>query len=214
MTGKEAMPPKPGNSRIDAMRHAFHARFGDDLRFLRGLIETPKTVGAILPTGPVMAARMASVVRPDQPLRVLELGPGTGVITEAILKTGLVPEKLVCVEYSQDFARHLRQRYPAVTVLTGDAFALRHTLGAHADETFDCVVSALPLLNFTPEERSGLIDALLDRVPPGRPVIQFSYGPRSPVPPLRGRFTTERYDFVLRNVPPAQLWLFKRAAPL
>lgn len=200
------------HKRIGALRGAFSARFGDEMRFFRTLIDEPRAVGALLPTGPAMAAKMASVVRTDSPLPVLELGPGTGVITKAILERGLAPEKLVCVEFSSEFVNLMRLRFPGVTVIEGDAFALDITLGAMNSETFDCVVSALPLLNFPSASRIALIADLLGRIPHGRPVIQFSYGPKPPVAAQPGRFTVSRHAVVLRNVPPAQIWLYRKAA--
>lgn len=207
---------KPGrklsfSQRLDRLRGAVNTSFGDELRFLRHLARAPREVGAVLPTGAAMAGRMAAIVRPEAELPVLELGPGTGVITKAILARGLAPEKLVCVEHSPAFARLLRGRFPSVTVVEGDAFALKAALGPLAARGFDCVVSALPLLNFPPAERERLMAELVALVPDGRPVVQFSYGPRPPVPARPGRFTVGRLALVLRNVPPAQVWLYRRA---
>lgn len=192
------------------VRH-FRSKFSDELRFLNGLRDQPKTVGAVWPTGQIMARRMASVTDPAASLPVLELGPGTGVITKAILENGVKPEKLYAVEYAHAFASELRLRFPHVHVVEGDAFNLDETLGEAAGLTFDCAVSALPLLNFPPALREHLIHDVLNRLTPGRPMIQFSYGPFAPVPPKKGMWTVERYDFVLRNIPPARLWLYRRA---
>lgn len=197
--------------RLRKLRGALAARFGDELKFLRTMIDEPRSVGAILPTGPGVARQMASVVDPASGLRILELGPGTGVITKAILARGIAPERLVCVEYSPDFARHIRVAFPRVEVIEGDAFNLAATLGSAAGETFDCVVSALPLLNFPLERRIALFDDLLGRIAPGRPVIQFSYGPKPPVAARPGHFSVERHAVVLKNVPPAQIWVYRKA---
>ena len=192
------------------VRH-FRSRFSEELRFLHGLRDQPKTVGAVWPTGQIMARRMASVTDPDCALPVLELGPGTGVITRAILDHGIRPEQLYAVEYSHAFASELRLRFPHINVIEGDAFNLDETLGSAAELTFDCAVSALPLLNFSAPMREHFINDVLGRLAPGRPMIQFSYGPFAPVPARKGLWTVERYDFVLRNIPPARLWLYRRA---
>jgi phosphatidylethanolamine/phosphatidyl-N-methylethanolamine N-methyltransferase len=192
------------------VRH-FRSRFSEELRFLNGLRDQPKTVGALWPTGQIMARRMASITDPHSSLPVLELGPGTGVITKAILEHGIKPEQIFAVEYSHAFACELHLRYPHVNVIEGDAFNLDETLGDAAQSVFDCAVSALPLLNFPVALREHFIDDVLSRLSPGRPLIQFSYGPFAPVPAKRGLWTVERYDFVLRNIPPARLWLYRRA---
>ena len=189
----------------------FRSRFSDEIRFLSDLKRQPKAVGAIWPTGQIMARRMASIVNPSSGLPVLELGPGTGVITHAILERGLQPGLLHAVEYSASFASELRLRFPSIHVHQGDAFNLQETLGKHADLRFDCAVSALPLLNFPVAMRETLIGDLLSRMSPGRPLLQFSYGPFAPVPARAGQWSVERYDFVLRNIPPARLWIYRQS---
>lgn len=188
------------------------ARFNEEIRFIKGWLADVKAVGAILPTSSVTARIMASVVDPASGLPVLELGPGTGVITKAILERGIAPDQLYSVEYSKDFADHLKIEFPDVNIIQGDAFDLDTTLGEKKDQIFDCVVCAVPLIYLPVEQRAGLIEDLLDRVNPGRPVIQITYSPKSPVPPGSGSFEVVHYDYVLRNVPPANLFVYRRPA--
>lgn len=187
-------------------------RFDEELRFFKGWIDKPRAVGSIVPTSSVTAKRMASVIRPETGLPVLELGPGTGVITKAILARGVKPQDVYTVEYSEEFVRHLKAGYPGINVIHGDAFDLDRTLGEHSDLTFDAVISGVPLLNFPVEMRIDYVRSLLDRLPPGRPIVQITYGPLSPVPAGRGDYTVQHLDFVIRNIPPAQLWLYRRGA--
>lgn len=194
------------------LRRALARRFDEELRFFKGWIDRPRAVGSIVPTSTVTARRMASVVDVGSGLPVLELGPGTGVITRAILDTGLPPEMLWSVEYSEDFAEHLREEFPDVNIIRGDAFDLDRTLGDDRGLTFDSIVSGVPLLNFPVEQRVAYVEDLLNRIPPGRPIVQLTYGPLSPVPPGRGSYTVEHFDFILRNLPPTQLWLYRRGA--
>lgn len=189
----------------------FAEKFDDELKFFRGWIDKPKAVGAIIPTSSVTARRMASVIDVKSNLPVLEIGPGTGVITKAILAKGVKPRNLFAVEYSHDFVEHLRRLYEGVNVIEGDGFDLDTTLGEHAGLTFDCVVSGVPLLNFSVERRVAYLENLLKRIPHGRPVVQITYGPKSPIPPGQGDYSVERFDFVLRNIPPARLWIYRRA---
>ena len=185
-------------------------RFDDEIRFIKVWMDGPKAVGAIMPTSSVTARSMASVVNPLSGLPVLELGPGTGVITRAILARGVASSDLVSIEYSADFHARLQQDFPGVRFIHGDAFDLDTTLSDEADGLFDCVVSGIPLLNFPMARRIALIEDLLDRVPPGRPVVQFCYGPASPVVAHGASFEVVHHDFVLRNVPPARLWIYRR----
>jgi phosphatidylethanolamine/phosphatidyl-N-methylethanolamine N-methyltransferase len=194
------------------LRQSLARRFDEELRFFRGWMDKPRAVGAIVPTSGVTARKMASVADPSSGLPVLELGPGTGVITKAILQAGVRPENLSSIEYSQDFVSHLRRVYPQVNVIQGDAFDLDRTLGDQRDTMFDSVISGVPLLNFPVERRVAYVEDLLDRIPAGRPIVQITYGPASPVPPGRGNYTVEHFDFILRNIPPSRLWIYRRGA--
>lgn len=188
----------------------FARRFDDEIRFFKGWMDGPKAVGAIMPTSSVTARSMASVVNPASGLPVLELGPGTGVITRAILARGVAPSDLVSIEFSAEFHTRLQRDFPGVRFIHGDAFNLDDTLGGLKADLFDSVVSGIPLLNFPMASRVALIEDLLDRLPPGRPVVQFSYGPSSPVISRGASFRVDHHDFVLRNVPPARLWIYRR----
>ncbi|TKT82395.1 phospholipid N-methyltransferase PmtA [Aquamicrobium sp. LC103] len=194
------------------LRRSISRRFDEELRFFKGWIDKPRAVGSIIPTSSVTARRMASVINPNSGLPVLELGPGTGVITKAILERGVKPASLYCVEYSEDFVRHLRGDFPEVNIIQGDAFNLNETLGENRGLQFDAIVSGVPLLNFPVEQRVRYVEDLLDRIPAGRPIIQLTYGPKSPVPAGRGNYTVEHFDFVIRNIPPTQLWIYRRGA--
>lgn len=185
-------------------------KFDDEIRFFKRWMDRPRNVGAIMPTSGVAARSMTSVINPASGLPVLELGPGTGVITRAILARGIAPTNLVAVEFSPEFYSRLKLDFRDVRFILGDAFDLDRTLGEFGRTQFDSVISGIPLLNFGVRERVALIEDLLDRVPPGRPVMQFSYGPTSPVPPRSGSFDVIHHDFVIRNVPPARLWLYRR----
>jgi phosphatidylethanolamine/phosphatidyl-N-methylethanolamine N-methyltransferase len=185
-------------------------KFDEEIRFFKGMMQGPKTVGSIVPTSSITARKMASVVNPNSGLPVLELGPGTGAITKAILGRGIQPENLVAIEYSTDFFNHLVRLYRGVHFINGDAFDLDKTLGVLRGQTFDSVVSGIPLLNFPMQARVSLLESLLDRLPQGRPVVQISYGPVSPIIARPESYHIQHFDFIVRNIPPAQLWIYRR----
>ncbi len=185
-------------------------RIENEFRFFKTWIDKPKALGAVLPTSSVTARKMASLITPSPDNLVLELGPGTGVITKAILERGIVPQNLYTVEHTEDFIDQLEADFPDVNVLHGDAFDLNAHLPDFGNQKFDSIISAIPLLNFPIKERVALLNDLLDRLAPGRPVVQISYGPASPVPPSWGSYSVEPLDWVVRNLPPARLWVYRR----
>ena len=178
----------------------------DNLRFLRALITNPKSVGAIFPSSAALARAIARQIDPGCG-PVLEIGPGTGAVSEAILARGVEPGHLTLLEYDGDFARHLAARFVGVHVMQGDAFDLDHALGTRPP--FGAVVSCLPLLNFPPPLRTGLMEAIVRRLLPGAPVIQFSYGAHAPAVPPDG-FNVTRAAYVLANIPPAKVWVYRQ----
>lgn len=180
--------------------------FADNLRFLRALITNPKSVGAIFPSGPALAQAVARQIDPA-PGPVLEIGPGTGVISEAILTRGVAPQDLTLLEYDEEFARHLAARFAGVHVVQGDAFDLDRSLGARPP--FGAIVSGLPLLNHPVAQRLAFMDSLARRLRPGAPLIQFSYGLHAPVGPPDG-FTVTCAASVLANLPPAKVWVYRQ----
>jgi phosphatidylethanolamine/phosphatidyl-N-methylethanolamine N-methyltransferase len=181
----------------------------DQIRFLKGLARRPRMTGAIAPSGPALAGKMASYVDLASDLPIIELGPGTGVVTRALIERGVAPERIIAIEYSPDFCRLLAERFPEITIIRGDAYDLDRTLDGRAPRVAN-VVSSLPLPARPPEDRRRLIEAALDRTEPGNPYIQFSYLTRAPAAPVPGRFTAEPSPWVWLNVPPARVWLYRR----
>ena len=181
----------------------------DNMRFLRALITRPRSIGALFPSSPALAKAMARQIDPAAG-PVLEIGVGTGVISEAILEHGVTPGQLTLLEYDEDLARHLAERFAKATVIQGDAFDLDATLGGQRDTAFGAIVSSLPLLNHPVPRRRAYMESLARRLVPGGVIIQFSYGPNAPVAPPPG-YAVTRADLVLANIPPAQVWVYRKA---
>lgn len=188
------------------------AKIRDEARFVRQWLGNPRSIGAITPSGPDLARAMAGFLDPASAGRVVELGPGTGVVTDAILKRGIDPSKLTSIEYCSDFAALLKQRFPGVQIVRGDAYDLEASLDADMVELAG-VVSSLPLFTSPYEKRRALIMDALDRLAPGAPFIQFSYALVPPVKAEAGLFTVSKTGWILNNVPPARVWVYRKVAP-
>jgi phosphatidylethanolamine/phosphatidyl-N-methylethanolamine N-methyltransferase len=181
----------------------------DNLRFLRALIARPKNVGAVAPSSRGLARAIARQIDPALPGPVLELGPGTGVITQALLEHGIAADRLTAIEYDPDFAAAVAKRFHGVHVIQGDAFDLAHTLGARDHAPFAGIISGLPLLNFPMTRRRALVDGALARLAPNAPLVQFSYGMHAPVVPPPG-YSVHNAAFVWANLPPARVWVYRK----
>ena len=181
----------------------------DELRFLRSLVVRPRSMGAIAPSSPALARKIAEQIDPRTEGMVIELGPGTGVVTDALIARGIVEDRLIVIESDPDMAQLVRERFPKLRVVEGDAYDLERSLIGHACEGLAGVVSGLPLLNQPVARRYALIATALAHLAPGAPFIQFSYGWTPPVPAGKD-FTVEHAGLVLVNLPPARVWVYRR----
>jgi phosphatidylethanolamine/phosphatidyl-N-methylethanolamine N-methyltransferase len=181
----------------------------DGVRFLSSWLKNPKNIGAVAPSGPALSRTMAAIVDPAVNGAIVELGPGTGPVTAALLERGIDPKRLVLVEYDKDFCAVLRGKFPDVKVVQGDAFALDQTLQGHVSFPLAAIVSSLPLLNFAPEQRQRLIESAIRLMRPQSPFIQFTYGANSPLPVRSEHYETSASKRVWWNLPPARVWTYR-----
>jgi phosphatidylethanolamine/phosphatidyl-N-methylethanolamine N-methyltransferase len=185
--------------------------FEEQLRFLRGLFARPRNVGAIAPSSPELARAIAEQIDPERSGPILELGPGTGVVTAALVARGIAATRITAIEYDREFAGLVAQRFPGVTVIQGDAFDLSATLGTNGVPHYAGIVSGLPLLNHAPERRHALIEGALARLLRDAPFVQFSYGFTPPISPPPG-CRVARTAVIWKNLPPARVWVYRKLA--
>jgi phosphatidylethanolamine/phosphatidyl-N-methylethanolamine N-methyltransferase len=184
---------------------------GDGAHFLRSLLATPRLTGAVAPSGHVLARAMAAAVDAASLGLVVELGPGTGPVTRALIERGLDPRRLVLVEYDPRFCRILESRFEGVLIIEGDAYDLPHTLAEFGGVAIAAVVSSLPLLIQRPHRREKLIADAFALMGPEGVFVQFTYGPLSPIPQetCAGRYSAHRGPAIWRNLPPARVWTYR-----
>ena len=184
----------------------------DEARFLRSWFERPLVTGSVTPSGKMLARMMASYVDPRTPGPVIELGPGTGPVTEALIRRGIEQERLVLVEYNPDFCKLLQKRFPRATILRGDAYNMKQTIGELLTSKAAATVSSLPLFTKPLEQRLDLLNAAHTMMHPGSPFVQFTYAVVPPIPERcdAGSYTASRSSRVWLNLPPARVWVYRR----
>src|SRR3974377_94508 len=148
-------------------------RLDDEMQFIRSWIEKPLSTGAVMPSSKALARTMARYVDGDASGPVIEWGPGTGPVTEALVEHGIDQSRLVLVEFNPDFCRLLRARYPEATVVQGDAYRLRRILEVYVREPAAAVVSGLPLLTKPLRTRLRLMADAMGLLPPAAPFFPF-----------------------------------------
>lgn len=185
----------------------------ETLTFLRATRADTSRVGAIAPSGPTLARLMTRDIGRHSGL-VVELGPGTGVLTRALLKQGVREKDLTLVECCQEFAVMLRKKFPEARVLEMDAGRL-HQHEPFLEGAVGAIVSGLPLLNMSPPSVLRILRGAFRWMRPSGAFYQFTYGPRCPVSKLclerlgLGALCTGR---ALVNLPPASVYRIRKMA--
>ena len=187
-------------------------RFEDEARFLRSWLESPLLTGAVTPSSRMLARTMASYVDPRVRGPVVELGPGTGPVTEALIRRGVAQDRLVLVEYNPEFCKLLKRRFPRATIVQGDAYDIRDSIGEAVREPAAAMVSSLPLFTKPMEQRLDLLKTVLDLVRSGAPFVQFTYAVVPPMPARSRTYVASCSNRVWLNLPPARVWVYRRPA--
>jgi len=187
----------------------------DFVQFFRSWVSNPMRVAAVAPSGERLARLMTQEIEPfDGP--ILELGPGTGVFTRALLARGIPESALTLVEFGEEFTVRLRRRFPEARVVQMDAAKLGQC-GLFDDAPFGAVVSGLPLLSMSPSKVAAIVGGAFETMKPGAAFYQFTYGPRCPVqkPILESLgLQAKRIGGTVRNIPPAGVYRISRQNPL
>jgi phosphatidylethanolamine/phosphatidyl-N-methylethanolamine N-methyltransferase len=183
----------------------------DSARFLKSLVARPRLTGAVAPSGRALARAMAAAASPPSDGLIIELGPGTGPVTRALIEAGVERGRLVLVEYDAGFCQLLRQRFAPAKVINGDAYDLPQTLADFSGQQISAVVSSLPLLNQPPHRREKLIGDAFALMGPAGLFVQFTYGPASPIPRAvcADLYEAARSRPILLNLPPARVWTYR-----
>jgi len=185
-------------------------RLDDEVRFLRSWIEKPLHMGAVMPSSKVLARTVAQYVDSHCSRPVIELGPGTGAITDALIAHGVDQKRLVLVEFDPGFCALLRERYPQTRVVQGDAYNLDQTL-KDLDEPASAMVSGLPLVTKPMLTRVKLIRGAFTKMAPGAPFIQFTYSVAPPIPKSLPGVVTQASERIWMNLPPARVWVYRKS---
>ena len=184
-------------------------RLDDEMQFIRSWIEKPLSTGAVMPSSKALARTMARYVDAEASGPVIELGPGTGPVTEALVEHGIDQSRLVLVEFNPDFCRLLRTRYPEATVVQGDAYRLRRIVEVYVREPAAAVVSGLPLLTKPLRTRLRLMADAMGLLAPGAPFVQFTYAMVPPIPKALSGIRVVASELIWLNLPPARVWVYR-----
>ncbi|MGH8174364.1 MAG: class I SAM-dependent methyltransferase [Rhodanobacteraceae bacterium] len=183
--------------------------------FFRQWLRNPRAMAALSPSSRQLAKQMIDQL-PHGAKRVIELGGGTGVFTQALLAHGISAEALLVVELNEELHQLLHQRFPKVHIVCGDAQALKsivHANGFDVDGKVDAVISGLGLLSMSRVTQRSILKGVFAVLGDEGRFIQFTYGPASPVSrELLNELdlNVNRASIAWMNVPPATVYVYTR----
>ena len=193
----------------------WRAEAGRNWVFFRQWLRAPLRTASVVPSSPRLGRAMALAL-PADVRRVVELGAGTGAITRALLQHRLQAADLFVLELNPELHAGLKQEFPGASVVCGDARELPQLLRRterFSDGQTDAVVSSLGFLSMPEGLVEAIVAATLECLPAHGCIVQFTYGPKCPIPAAimeRFQLQARRVDFTLLNLPPASVYLVQR----
>jgi phosphatidylethanolamine/phosphatidyl-N-methylethanolamine N-methyltransferase len=181
--------------------------------FFRQWLRSPKSMGSILPSSKALARAITSAVAWERGQTIVELGAGTGAISQGLLEKGMPRDALMMIELDEQLYDYLRNRFPGVRVVHGDATKLSEIVAEQEIASVSTVVSGLPMVNMPIDFQRAIVSESMKSVRSGGSLLQYSYSPLCPIPVKKLGVKAELVRFVLRNVPPATVWRFRSLEP-
>jgi phosphatidylethanolamine/phosphatidyl-N-methylethanolamine N-methyltransferase len=186
----------------------------DALLFFRAWLSAPLRVASVTPSGRALSSLMTAEISAKTGT-VIELGPGTGVFTDALIGRGVAEENLVLIEYGAEFANQLSHRYPSATTVQMDAAQLRK-LPFRGSAPVGAVVSGLPVLSMPTRKVHAILEGAFWHLGRRGAFYQFTYGLRCPIArPLLERLGLKAtyMGCTFANIPPAGVYRISRRKP-
>lgn len=188
---------------------------GHWLTFFRQWLKSPRSMASIAPSGQQLAELMIAAL-PVDCCRIVELGAGTGAITEALIRHGISPQQLLAVEMDAVLHDVLVRRFPQLQVVHGDARHLgkliaRNGVFGHGD--VDAVFSSLGFLTMPKELQHDILVGAFEVLRPGGVFIQYTYGLSSPLNDEVCKqlgLKSASAGLAWRNIPPARVFVYSR----
>lgn len=156
------------------------------------------------PSSRFLAAKMLNHIPIKEAKVVVELGPGTGVFTEKILKMLGQNTQFIVIELNDDFFNSLQSKlhHPNLHLRHGSADQIGKYLKELGFEKADLIISSLPLANFPSELRKNVIETAKNCLDDQGKFVQFQYSLQS-LKTLKRNFHSVKVDFTAFNLPPA-----------
>ena len=192
------------------MQQTTSLKYKEGELFFRQWLRSPKSMGSVIPSSRALATVIADAVvwKPGQ--YVVELGGGTGAITQGLIARGIPRDKLVVIELDESLYDWLSAHLPGSLVVRGDATKLDRILLDRGITDVSTVISGLPMVGMPFAFQKAIVEQGLAALGADGTMLQYSYSPISPVPARKLGIKAEIVRYVLWNFPPAVIWRYRR----
>lgn len=181
----------------------------ENVIFFKSLLKSPLKTGAFFPSSKHLAISIANFVSiPKEDEYIIELGAGTGRVTEAILLRGVPESQLVVFEMQPSLVKFLRKKFPNTIVIEGNAADMEILLPNHIVGKVSTVVSGIPMVNLRFHEQQAIVKSCQNIMQSDGALLQFTYRPGSPLPSSRLGLRQRYLGHVFMNMPPAAIWQY------
>jgi phosphatidylethanolamine/phosphatidyl-N-methylethanolamine N-methyltransferase len=180
--------------------------------FFRQWLRSPKSMGSVIPSSRALARAVAAEVAWQPGQYVVELGGGTGAISQGLIERGIPRDRLIVVELDGALYGYLKERLTGCRVIQGDATRLDEILARLEVGEVGTVISGLPMVGMPFEFQRAIIDQGFKVMKPGSFMLQYSYSPIAPIPAKKLGIKAKIARYVLWNFPPAAVWRYTKQA--
>lgn len=177
------------------------------LSFYKALLKNPRSIGAVIPSSVHLAHAVANFVLPNKDKLVIELGAGTGVITQALLNQGIDPDRIIAIESSEDLVKKLKSRFPRIKILHGDAAHLSQLLEKQ-NLKVGTVICGLPFLILPQEKVTDILQQIDKVLGPGGRYIKYTYGTKD-IWAEKLHYKKYAIKRIWLNIPPARICVYE-----
>ncbi len=178
--------------------------------FFKRWLKNPLQIGAFFPSSRSLARLIGREVLVSPHQIVVELGGGTGILTEELIKAGVPENQLYVIEIDPILVSYLKKRFPNVIVLHGNAINLPDLIPPEFLGKVSTIVSGMPLLNMPKIVQKDIVDASFKSLTKNGRFIQYTYSPFSSLASHKFGLSKRRAGFVLKNFPPATIWCYEK----
>jgi phospholipid N-methyltransferase len=183
---------------------------GDHFVFFQGFLRSPKQIASVIPSSRFLERRVARLAGLSAARNVVELGPGTGGTTRALLAAMPPHGALLSIEINPDFITPLQAiEDRRLTVHHGSAEQLTDILRQHAMGSADAIVSGIPFSLLRPDGRRQVVEAIWSALAPGGRFVAYQLCGRIRTL-ARPLFGPAQVALELRNFPPLRIYAWKK----